>query len=366
MQEIDLATQTMFAELLQRSLDAEFDETFSERGTFRRKKSKGRFYWHHQERVGNQVVSKYVGPVTDKSITDRVNRFSDIKSNFKRRQEMIRALSAAGLPTPDAISGAVVEAMWKAGFFRLRGVLVGTIAFQAYAGPLGVRLPGTGLRTGDVDFAQFWGISENIGESMPAPLTVLQGIDGTFRLIPNINDPFVSSQYRNSKGYKVEFLTPNRGSSEHDGKPAKMKALAGSGAQPLRHLDFLIYQPERSVLLYGGGVPVTIPRAERYAVHKLIVAVERSDQVKSAKDLHQAATLIEVLAVKRPIELASAWQTAWNVGPRWRQKLDAARERLSAPTQKTLESVLERARMSRRRRVRSLSSHEVQKGSPPH
>ena len=71
MQDIDLATQTMFAELLARSLDAEFDETFDERGTFRRKKSKGRFYWHHQMRVGDKVVSKYVGPVTDKLITER-------------------------------------------------------------------------------------------------------------------------------------------------------------------------------------------------------------------------------------------------------------------------------------------------------
>jgi hypothetical protein len=53
-----------------------------------------------------------------------------------RRQELVRALIAAALPTPDAISGAVVEAMWKSGFFRLRGALVGTLAFQAYAGPL--------------------------------------------------------------------------------------------------------------------------------------------------------------------------------------------------------------------------------------
>jgi hypothetical protein len=101
--DLDLATQTMFAELLQRSLDAEFDI----RGTFRRKKSKGRFYWHHQLRVGDKVVSRYVGPVTDRSITDRVNRFAQIKSDFKRRQEMVRALIAAGLPTPDATSGAV-------------------------------------------------------------------------------------------------------------------------------------------------------------------------------------------------------------------------------------------------------------------
>jgi hypothetical protein len=348
MREIDLATQTMFAELLQRSLDAEFDESFSERGTFRRKKSKGKFYWHHQVRVGDKVVSKYVGPVTDKSITDRVVRFDEIKMDFKHRREMVRALSAAGLPTPDPTSGAVIQAMWKAGFFRLRGVLVGTLAFQAYAGPLGIRLGARPLMTQDVDFAQFWGISENLGESMPPPLTVLRGVDETFKEVPNINDPFVSTQYRNRTGYRVDFLTPNRGAELHQGKPAKMKALAGSGAQPLRHLDFLIHQPERSVLLFGGGVPVTIPRAERYAVHKLIVAVERQDQAKSAKDVLQAETLMEALAVKRPLELASVWRAAWEVGPRWREKLEAGRERMTPSSREILIGVMERARRRRR------------------
>src|SRR5204863_3125900 len=122
--------------------------------------------------------------------------------------------------------------MWKAGFFRLRGALVGTLAFQAYAGPLGIGISGRPLMTQDVDFAQFWGVSENIGESMPAPLEVLRGIDETFRQLPNIDDPFVSTQYRNRAGYRVDFLTPNRGSDKHQGKPARMKALAGSGAQP--------------------------------------------------------------------------------------------------------------------------------------
>jgi hypothetical protein len=348
MQDIDLATQTMFAELLARSLDAEFDEAFGERGTFRRKKSKGRLYWHYQMRAGDRVVSKYVGPVTDKSITDRVNRFDEIKSNFKRRREMVRALSAAGLPTPDPISGAVIEAMWRAGFFRLRGVLVGTLAFQGYAGPLGIRLGARPLMTQDVDFAQFWGISENIGESMPPPLTVLRGVDETFKEVPSIDDPFVSTRYRNQAGYRVDFLTPNRGAERHQGKAAKMNALAGSGAQPLRHLDFLIRQPERSVLLFGGGVPVTIPRAERYAVHKLMLAVERRDQAKSAKDLLQAETLIKALAAKRPLELASAWHAAWETGARWRAKLDAGRERLPGLTRETLNHAIERASARRK------------------
>ena len=39
----------------------------------------------------------------------------------------------------------VITEMCRAGFFRLRGVLVGTTAFQCYAGILGVRLPATWL-----------------------------------------------------------------------------------------------------------------------------------------------------------------------------------------------------------------------------
>ncbi|MBV8457867.1 MAG: hypothetical protein JO122_14755, partial [Acetobacteraceae bacterium] len=83
-------------------------------------------------------------------------------------------------PNAGPDSGAVIEAMWKAGFFRLRGVLVGTLALQTYAGPLGVRLGTRPLMTQDVDFAQFWGISENIGETMAPPLAILRTVDGTF------------------------------------------------------------------------------------------------------------------------------------------------------------------------------------------
>lgn len=101
------------------------------------------------------------------------------------------------------------------------------------------------------------------------------------------------------------------------------------------------------MLLFNGGVPVTIPRAERFAVHKLIVAVEPQDQTKSAKDILQAGTLIEVLFAKRPMELASAWQAAWSTGPRWRDKLAAGRGRLPAAGRETLAGTIER--MSGRR-----------------
>jgi hypothetical protein len=337
----------MFAELTQRCLDAEFDATYSERGRFVRVRSRGRLYWHFRDTVDGARRQLYVGPVADTVITDRVKRFAEIKTDYKGRQEMVRALVAAGLPSPDDLSGRVVDAIWKAGFFRLRGVLVGTVAFQAYAGPLGIKLSGRPLQTQDADFAQFWGISENIGDSTPPMLDVLRGVDPTFKPVPNINDPFVTVAYRNKAFYRVDFLTPNRGSDEHQGKPVRMKALAGGGAQPLRHLDFLIHETERSVLLTNGGIPVTIPRAERYAVHKLIVAVERRDQAKAAKDIVQSATLIEALAVRRPRELARAWVTGWDSGPRWQEKLEAGRERLPQSAQAALTEVLKHGRRRR-------------------
>ena len=83
MKEIDLATQTLFAELLQRSLDAEFDAEYRENGSFIKKRSKDREYWHYQWRDGDNIRNKYVGPVSDAAITERVTRFANLKASFK-------------------------------------------------------------------------------------------------------------------------------------------------------------------------------------------------------------------------------------------------------------------------------------------
>ena len=98
-------------------------------------------------------------------------------------------------------------------------------------------------------------------------------------------------------------------------------------------------------------MPVTIPRAERYAVHKLIVAVERQDQAQAAKEVLQAATLIGALAARRPIELAKAWATAWDGGPRWKEILEAGWERLPEAAQTALADALARAVAARRRKM---------------
>ena len=94
-------------------------------------------------------------------------------------------------------------------------------------------------------------------------------------------------------------------------------------------------------------------RAERFAVHKVIVAAKRSDTAKSDKDTGHADTLIQVLAKKRPIELAEARKTAWDTGERWRDKLEKGRARLSEEAREALDDVAAKlAEAAKRKRKR--------------
>jgi hypothetical protein len=53
-----------------------------------------------------------------------------------------------------------------------------------------------------------------------------------------------------------------------------------------------------------------------------------------------AHMLIQGLALRRPAELAEAWNIAWSTGNQWRQKLAAGRLRLPAESQATLDHLV--------------------------
>jgi hypothetical protein len=131
------------------------------------------------------------------------------------------------------------------------------------------------LQTGDANFAQSHAISAPVEDTLPPMLDVLRKVDPTFRETPRQTDLRRPFAFENKDRCRIEFLTPNTGSADHDGKPAFMPALGGAYAQPLRFLDFLLTDPVRSVMLHRSGIPVTVPSSERYAVHKLIVASRR-------------------------------------------------------------------------------------------
>ena len=80
------------------------------------------------------------------------------------------------------------------------------------------------------------------------------------------------------------------------------------------------------MVLHGAGVSVLVPTPERYGVHKLIVASQRTSSAESAakavKDITQAEDLIAALTIAgRQFDLSEAWAEAWERGPSWRENL---------------------------------------------
>ena len=318
--------QTAYAELLERCETAAFDASFPEDGVFTPKAVKGRRYWYFQSPSAEGRQQKYVGPETPE-LLERIARHKHRRNDERERRALVATLVRSfRLPRPKPSIGNVIEALAKAGIFRLRAVLVGTAAYQTYPAMLGVTLPGPSLQTDDIDVAQFEDVSVAVSDRTPSAIDVLKNIDKTFRPIPTIHKGRVTN-YVADDGLRVEFLTPNRGPSGDS--PKHLPALQ-TDAKPLRFLDFLIYQPERAVILHGAGILVLVPSPERYAVHKLIISQRpERNAFKRDKDIQQAEALLNILAAKRAYELNEVWNEAFQ---RWRKQLAQGMGKLSSST----------------------------------
>jgi len=317
-----LIVQTTYAELLERCAAAAFDDAFVEDGAFISKTIKGRRYWYFQTRTGDERKQLYVGPETTE-LLERIERHQTARSDESQRRTLVSALVRSfNLPRPNTEIGNIIEALANAGVFRLRGVLVGTVAYQTYLAMLGVRLSPSLMQTADIDIAQFKDISVAVEDNTPPMLDLLREIDPTFRDIPSTFDGRHSTSYAAKDGIRVDFLTPSRGSGTD--KPQALPSFQ-TDAQPLPFLDYLIYEPEPAVVLHNAGIYVQVPAPQRYAIHKLIVSRRRPQgAAKGDKDLQQAEALLDVLTERRPHELKLAWQEAYKNGPTWRQLLNEA------------------------------------------
>src|ERR1700730_13987840 len=324
-----LVAQTTYAELLERCAAAAFSDAFTEEGLFTVKTGKARRYWYFQTRTGEARTQRYVGAETPE-LLERITNHRESRDDERERRALVSTLVRSfNLPRPIPEIGDIIAALAKAGVFRLRGVLVGTVAYQTYSAMLGVRLPVAALQTGDVDIAQFKNVSVAIQDSTPPVLEVLKQVDKTFRAVPHVVDGRRVTSYAAKGGLRVDFLTPNE--SGETSQPQPLPALR-TDAQPLRFLDYLIHDPEPAVVLHGAGTCVQVPAPARCAVHKLIVSRRRPEGVaKRDKDLQQAAALLAALAVKRPQELRQAWQEAYDRGRTWRELLTEGLSQLGAP-----------------------------------
>lgn len=338
----ELVVQTTYAELLERCAAAAFDDAFSEDGAFVSKSIKERRYWYFQMGRLDGRTQRYVGPETPE-LLERIGHHRVLRNDDRQRRALVSTLVRSfGLPRPVQKIGDIVEQLARAGVFRLRGVLVGTVAYQTYMAMLGVRFSSPLLQTADIDIAQFADVSVAMKDSTRPVLDVLKEVDRTFRDIPSATDGRRSTSYRGEDGIRVDFLTPARG--KNIDAPLTLPALK-TEAQPVPFLDYLIYDPEPAVVLHNSGIYVQVPAPQRYAVHKLIVSRRRPEgSAKRDKDARQAEVLIEALAIKRPFELKSAWKEAYKRGPSWRRALVEGIGQINARVRDSLLKLIDQRR----------------------
>ncbi|WP_421693781.1 GSU2403 family nucleotidyltransferase fold protein [Aestuariivirga sp.] len=306
------------------------EETVSElRGTPILKKRGGKSFWYDSYRVGSAVKTAYIGADTSE-VRARIERVDAVRADAELRRagrrRAVRILRAEGFLSLDAATGSLIAALAAAGTFRLGGTIVGTHAFRLYEGELGIRLKlDQAASTGDVDIASFERLSVAVGDTTSPTLSEVLS-DLSFTPVPSL-DPAHAWRWRKSgDDTRVEFLTP----SFSDDEGVRELPSLGVHARALHHLNYLISDPIRAAIIYRSGVLVQIPRPERFAIHKLIVADKRlsgPDAGKARKDLMQAEILIEALAEDRPDELAEAYQAALNSGVKWRDRIGASLKR---------------------------------------
>ncbi|MCA1774081.1 MAG: hypothetical protein LC676_00270 [Loktanella sp.] len=296
-------------------------------------------YWYAARRVGTEMRFIYIGEDSEE-IRARIQRIEALRATAKDRQaersRLVRLLRAEGMTPTDRATGSILSAMAAAGTFRLGGTIVGTNAFRLYEGELGIRLPLGGMaNTGDLDIAQFEKLSVALQDQVdPGLAETFSALK--FDPVPGLNKGRTWRWAQGGSGQLVEFLTPAFG----DESIRELPAL-GVGAQALNYLNFLIADPIPAAALYRSGILVQVPRPERFAIHKLIIADRRRDgagSLKSAKDREQSAFLIAAMAEDRPDDLAQAYATALQVGPRWRERIGNSLKRMPE-TQSILESL---------------------------
>lgn len=179
-----LVMQTTYAELLERCATAALNEAFLARRRIHIQDDQRTALLVFQEPTGNGRMQRYAGPETPE-LLERIAHHKEARDDERERRALVSTLVRSfGLPRPIPEIANVIAALAKAGVFRLRGVLIGTAAYQTYAAMLGAKLPLVALQTGDVDIAQYVNVSAAIGDCTPPVLDVLKEVDKTFRAIP--------------------------------------------------------------------------------------------------------------------------------------------------------------------------------------
>jgi hypothetical protein len=330
-EELSLAAQTAHAEVQDQLRSAGIAALRALPGSFQRQLRRGKPYVYYSFRdVDGTNRLAYVGP-DDERVRDVIARHDAAKQApaSERLRSQAQAAIALGCAATLPKHFRVINRLDQYGFFRAGGILIGTHAFIAMGNMLGVRWR-VGDRTQDVDFAHAGhnvsvALGANVRMSVHDALTSLK-----MGLLPITEfSGKTGAQYRNPMDpeLRLDFVTPEvRG-----GGPVVLPEL-GLALECLKFMEFSLEQTTQTVVLSReGACLVNIPAPQRYAVHKLIVFGERpvEQRVKSAKDIEQAAALMQYFLASSQAELvAQAWNDAIARGRGWQRRAEQGRRAL--------------------------------------
>jgi hypothetical protein len=262
----------------------------------------GTKFWVHRysDAVGRRQEA-YLGTEDDQTVAARLSALRERIDAANATIARVRVLARAGFATVDRKTYSTLASLHNHGLFRAGALLVGSHAFGALLNALGVKT--VPYATEDVDIARPGALALPEG---PAFLDMLRETGIEFFDVPALHRrrPSTSFAERGGSRLKVDLLVPSPGEAYATVAVPELRAHA----QGLPYLRYLLADSQQVPALSPHGVVlVRVPVPERYAIHKLIVSQLRAKtSSKPAKDLHQAATLVEVLVERFPGALEDA------------------------------------------------------------
>jgi len=337
METFDLATKTLYADF-QESVALRFRLEEAPGDTFVKKQVKNKTYWYRQSHDKQKNQQAYFGPANEKNTRyveeqrqSRKKRLQQIRSLVTLERRKIPILKKAGLVEIDRKSAKILHR-----FSRLRvtfehGVLIGSMAFPVYSGILGFKFDHQLLKT-DIDVAR----NESDGIAVTTTDALFAEVAEGLYAIPGLDHLNLPSSFLYQREIKIDFLVPMLGKER---RSYRFPGISGLGAQALRYLDFLLEERVNGLLLSPSrAIPVTVAHPARFALHKMLVGVNRSDheKAKQAKDFHQASQLIIACAQEMPEALKKAISILHRRGNKWARNFERAKRHITAAAREHL------------------------------
>jgi hypothetical protein len=313
---LSTAAQTAYASLSSATRLEDIRSVAALPGSFSKKMVKGNAYWYYQtpDLTGKQMQI-FLGSASAE-LTALIAQHRQGDSTVLHLRQLARQAIAAGCLPITSAHARIIERLADAGFFRAGGILVGTHVYMAYQNYLGVRWL-SAAQTLDLDFAH---AGRNVSVAIPSDVTMdmgseIEALQMGFVPVKSLTT-YVKSDERD---LQIDFVTcMHRGGDT----PVLIKAL-NAVMQPLKFMEFSMENPIQLTLVsQRGPITVNAPPPEKYALHKLLVYGERSQQmrVKASKDLDQAASLIDYLLANDADLLTDTWRKLLSNGPGWRSR----------------------------------------------